>query len=91
MSQPQGAFSFKDFDAEVYLTRRLGEHGAKIFEGDTTPQARRERFRSAIVTHGLDYVIVGRNAQGKPETYAALFERLFNDPLIAKRKGKQHG
>lgn len=88
MSQPQSAFSFRDFDAEIYLTRRLKDHGALIFEGDTTAQARRERFRSAIINHGLDMTIVGRNAAGKCETYAALFERIFHDPLIAKRKGK---
>lgn len=88
MSQPQIGFSFSDFDAEIYLTRRLKDHGALIFEGDTTAQARRERFRSAIVNHGLDCVIVGRNKAGKPETYADLFERIFKDPLIAKRKGK---
>lgn len=84
MSQLQSAFSFTDFDAEIYLTRRLRDHGAQIFEGDTTREARRERYRSAIVNHGLERVIVGHNKAGKCETYADLFERLFNEPLTPK-------
>lgn len=89
-SAGQSTFAFQSLDAEIELTRRLKQHGALIFEGDTTPAARRERFRSAIVNHGLDMAIVGRGADGKCETYAAMFERIFHEPLLAK-KGRRHG
>lgn len=73
------------FDAERHFAKRLLEHGVKVFEGDTTREARRERFRSAVVNHGLDMAIVGRAPDGKCETYAQIFERIFDQPLIAKQ------
>lgn len=84
----QRSIDFGQLDAEIYLTRRLNDHGCKVFEGDTTPQARRERFRSAIINNGLERIIIGPLANGKPERYGEFFERHFGEPLIAKAKGR---
>lgn len=81
---------FAHFDAEAYLARRLGEHGTRVFTGVTDAQIRKDRFRAAIIDGGHSCTIIGRNLAGKVETYAQLFERMFNEPLIAKtRKGKR--
>lgn len=87
-SSRQGSIDFASFDAEAYLTRRLGEHGAKVFEGDVTREQRIERFRDVILTAGLDCTIIGKH-QGKCETYADYFERIFHDRLTPKVKGKR--
>jgi len=80
---------FSQFDAESYLARRLKEHGAPVFIGVTDTNIRKERLRKAIIDGKHDCTIVGRNLAGKAETYAQLFERIFNEPLEPKsRKGK---
>jgi hypothetical protein len=71
---------FAQLDREAWLAQRLGEHGAGIFTGLTDRDVRRERIRAAIVEHGLEAVIVGRH-EGRPETYAQVFERLYGTPL----------
>lgn len=81
----QSVMNFAQFDAEAYLARRLGEHGRQVFIGSTDSGVRREKFRTAILEHGLDAVIVGRNLAGKTENYAQLFERIFNEPLETKK------
>jgi tRNA U34 5-carboxymethylaminomethyl modifying GTPase MnmE/TrmE len=88
MSHTQAAFDFTHLDAEAYLTRRLREHGHEIFTGMTDASTRQERFRAAILEAGLEFAIVGRNAAGKTETYTQVFERLYNEPLERKPKGK---
>jgi hypothetical protein len=65
---------------EQWLAQRLGEHGAGVFTGLTDRDTRRERFRAAILEHGLEAVVVGRH-EGKPQTYAQAFERLFGEAL----------
>lgn len=81
----QSAMDFSQFDAETFLARRLGEHGARVFLGLTDQANRKDRFRAAINEHGLDAVIVGRNLAGKTETYEQLFQRIFNEPLHVKQ------
>ena len=72
---------FSSLDGELFLVRRLGQHGHRVFTGDTAPNERRARMRRAILEAGLDCTIVGKNRSGKPETFAALFERLYSEPL----------
>jgi hypothetical protein len=88
MSQSQNALDFKHLDGEIFLAKRLRDHGA-IFEGTTEPGERIERIRNAISTAGLDQTICGRAPNRRPETYAQFFERLFGEPLQPKHKGKQ--
>jgi hypothetical protein len=89
MSQPQAAFTFKDFDIEEFLVKRLAEHRRQISAGVTDPALRRERIRTAIIEAGLECVIVGRAPGGRPETYAQAFERYYREPLQpSQRKGK---
>jgi hypothetical protein len=64
-------------DHELWLAKRLGQHGVEIFTGDTTPELRRERFREAIKTAGVEMVIVGRTKDGAPETYQECLDRLY--------------
>lgn len=66
---------------EMWLADRLGQHGVKIFTGDTVPEQRMKRFREAIKGAGIACVIVGRNKQGDPETYEDCFARLYREPL----------
>ena len=67
-------------DAELWLARRLGERGARIFDGDRTPEQRRDLFRAAILDNGLASKPCGRKA-GRPQTFGAVFARLFGVPL----------
>lgn len=66
---------------ELWLARRLREHGAAVFEGVTDRDTRRERARAAILAHGLAQVIVGRGRDRKPCTYAEAFVRVYGEPL----------
>lgn len=75
---------------ERWLERRLHEHRVP-FCWITDADARRERFRAAIIAGFVDQAIVGKNLAGKAETYAQLFERIFNEPLWRQKpklKGK---
>jgi hypothetical protein len=74
------AYGFLKFDQESYLARRLGECGLNVFHGTSDSDVRRERFRSAIMVNNLAQVEVGKIA-GRPETFAQLFQRIFNEPL----------
>lgn len=77
----QVPLEFTRLDAELYLVGRLKQHGAHVFDGDTTTATRKERIRAAILEHGLDCTIVGRNKAGKTDTYRACYERLYGEPL----------
>lgn len=90
----QYTMDFTHFDAESFIVRRLKDHGREVFTGVSDPATRRERIRAAILEGGLEYAILGRNLAGKPETYAAAFERLYGEPLQhinpPKTRGKSH-
>lgn len=66
-------------DHELWLAKRLGQHGVEIFTGDTTPALRRDRFREAIKAAGIEMVIVGRTKNGAPETYEECVNRLYGE------------
>ena len=72
---------FDKLDSEMWLVRRLAEHGAKIFDGVTDSAERLKRMRAAIREHGLESVIVGRGKDGKPATYSEAFQRLYGQKL----------
>lgn len=70
-----------DLDKEWWLAKRLREHGARIFDGVTTPEVRKQRVREAIALVGSS-VVVGRGKDRKPVTYQQAFEKLYDEPLI---------
>lgn len=78
------SWSTEHLRREAQLVRRLGEHGMAVFTGDTTVEVRRERVREAIARVGCS-VICGRDAQGRPVTYAQAFERLYGQPYHANK------
>jgi hypothetical protein len=82
MSQPEFRFTFKDFDAEMFFVKRLGDHGRHVHDGITDRDERRERIRYAIIDGKLDCAIIGKHPSGKAETYAQAFERYYTEPLI---------
>jgi hypothetical protein len=86
----QRRLDFDQLDGEISLIKRLREHGVLVSTGYATSAERKLRIRAAIIDAGLDCTIAGRNAVGKPENYAELFERHFGEPLFVKRKGKSH-
>lgn len=82
----------RGLDGELWLARRLGKHGVLVvFEGDTDPETRKERMRQAILDRGLAPVICGRGRDGKPNTYALAFERLYGEYLNGNpTRGSKH-
>jgi hypothetical protein len=76
------SLSPQQLDREAWLAKRLTVYGA-VFAGVTDSGIRRDRIRQTILDRGLEHVIVGRNREGKPETYATCFERLYG---VALRK-----
>ena len=82
MSAPvqKSASLFGQLNGELWLARRIALHGVKIFEGDTNPAVRRERFREGIKAHGLESVVCG-SKNGKPVLYSQAFERLYGEKL----------
>jgi len=83
MSRPD----FDALDAETWLAKRLGQHGANVFDGVTDTASRRERVREAILEHGLTTVIVGKGKDGKTKTYAQAYEAVYGEKL----EGPHHG
>ncbi len=81
----QNAEMFRRLDAESYIARRLGEHGARIFDGDTTELSRKERIRAAILEANLNAKNIGTRPDGRRETYAECFERFYGEPLVTHR------
>lgn len=77
----EGSYDLKRLDHEMWLAKRLAQHGQEIFTGDTDPQIRKERFRQVIKGAGIECVIVGKAKNGEPETYESCFARLFGEPL----------
>lgn len=92
MSARSSQFNFgapgKPLEGEAFLCKRLHDHGAHMYP--VSPQyPLKERIRRAILDARLECVTIGRNAATKKcETYAEAFERLYDEPLTPKRKGK---
>lgn len=70
-----------ELEAEMWLTHRLGNFG-HVFEGVTDRELRKMRIREAILEGNLDVAIAGKGANGKAETFAQVFERLYHEPLV---------
>jgi excinuclease UvrABC helicase subunit UvrB len=81
---------FASLDLELQILRRLSDHrrALPMFDGATDQAERCKRMRAAILEQGCDVVIFGVTPAGKPETYAAVFERLYHEPLHPKGKSK---
>jgi len=72
---------------EAWLARRLLEQcKVDVFTGTADPGIRRERIRAAILEHGLSTIVLGKGEGGKPENYATVFERLYQQPLNVPRE-----
>jgi len=67
--------------AEERIAERL--RMPELFEGALSADERRERVR--VVCLDRDPTIAGRGPDGKAETFAALFERLYGSPLKPKK------
>ena len=65
---------------EVWLAKKLGLRH-RLFEGTTTLEIRRERIRSAILEQDLADQVAGGESRGRPETWRALFGRVYGVPL----------
>lgn len=70
-------------EGETWLANRLIQHGIDIYAGDSYPTFA-DRLGAAIVRNGVQCVIVGRNPDGKPESYAQCFQRIAGKPLPKK-------
>ncbi len=72
---------FRGLDADLLLADILRRVcGARIFDGPTTPEERRERIRAAILENGLSSspCIVTKTRR---ETFAQTFKRRYRIPL----------
>jgi hypothetical protein len=67
-------------DAEIWLVARVRQHITGIFDGVTDQKIRKDRMRRVLRDNGLDCVIAG-NKDGKPETYAEVYRRLYGESL----------
>lgn len=91
MSQSELPLAVKALTPAEYFRKRLAEHGHAI--PASSPALERDLIRYTIVEFKFDCTIIGRAPNRKPETYAACFERLFNEPLTPKlirRKDSSH-
>lgn len=70
-----------DLRAELWLERRLSQHGVRLHEGLSDVASRKAKARHAIQTHGLAMIIAGRGKDGVPRDYRAAFERIYGEPL----------
>jgi hypothetical protein len=92
--------NFNRFEIEAWFFRRLAQLSQSMLEGvqakyewlqsGTTWDMRKERARSTIVEFKIDAAIIGKNSEGKAETVAACFARLYGENLQSK-KGKSNG
>lgn len=88
MSHPQEALDFQAHDRALALEQALRHKSAHVYPvGPEYPLV--TRHRESIVHHKLDWVIAGKSPAGKTETFAALFERVWGEPLTTTTcKGK---
>ena len=80
-------------ESEDYLAERLKQHGCDIYAGG--PYATyRDRLGACILRNSMQAVIVGRAPNGKPETYADCYQRIYGKalPKLAPKNtvGGQH-
>jgi hypothetical protein len=69
-------------NAEAWLANRLTEwHGVPdAFSGATDPATRKARIRQAITSHGLEWVICGRDTTSREcVTWGKAFERVYGE------------
>lgn len=67
-----------DLSAEMRFDMRLVKlTGESLFDGDTTREGRRERALGLIRQHRLEAVICGKNRDGKPLTFADVYEKIY--------------
>jgi hypothetical protein len=64
---------------EAWIKDRLRE--PTLFDGITTRTERRERVRALIERRQLQLAIAGRGPGGKPETWEALYRRVYGEAL----------
>ena len=67
-------------DAETWLLNRLQQHGVDVYAGGPFT-CLRDRLAHAIVTYQHGPVIAGRGPNGRPESYEALFARMYSVTL----------
>jgi len=70
-------------ESEIWLHARAREHGATgpdPFSGVTDTAGRCRAMRALLLSNGLSSIVCG-SRQGKCETYAQTFERLYGEPL----------
>jgi hypothetical protein len=66
---------------EAWLAKRMLDHrGPDIFDGTTDTNTRKERFREAIKTSGLECVIIGAKDR-KPVDWREAFQSLYGEAL----------
>lgn len=70
-------------DAEFWLAQRLEQHGVRnVFDGLTDSAQRCERFRQAILDHGLSCAMACKQDNERvASTYAEAFESMYHEPL----------
>ena len=71
------ASEFREAYGEMWLADKVGAD----LQGTTTSGCRRARVRAAIDAGDLANVVIGRGADGKPQTAGAAFERLYGVPF----------
>lgn len=74
-----------NLEAEAWLGERLKQLGCDLYADGAVFTHFRDRVRQVILVNRLECVIVGRH-DGKPESYAQTFQRLYGEPLGKKAK-----
>mgnify|MGYP001182255418 CR=1 FL=1 len=76
-------FALAKHTADLWMARKLGDPA--LFAGVTTEAERKRRVRQRIIDLGLADAEAGKR-DGQPETWRALFARVFHEPLEANKK-----
>lgn len=69
-----------NIESEETLSLRLKDHGCDIYAGGPYVTYA-DRLGTCIVRNGMQAVVVGRAPNGKPETYADCYQRLYGKAL----------
>lgn len=80
IAQMRGRLTAIDLD----LSKRLPGDCEEYLQSGTDWNMRRDRARRLIANLKIDQAIIGKNAEGKAETFAAFFERFYGEGLIRK-------